>query len=65
MLKNILNLEGVQKLNKEEQKSLQGGKRGGGAFCFYDSQGRCCSTRRPDGVFCEYGRCGRWGCVWY
>ncbi len=26
MLKNILNLEGAQKLNREEQKSVSGGK---------------------------------------
>lgn len=29
MLKNILNLEGAQKLSKEEQKSILGGKK----FC--------------------------------
>ncbi len=60
MLKNILKIDGVQQLDKTEQKRLQGG----GSRCY--QQGRlCCSTANPNGVFCELGRCGTWGCVWY
>ncbi len=41
MLKNILNIEGVQEMNKTEQKTLQGGFQGNagciqrGNKCFY------------------------------
>ncbi len=63
MLKNILNLEGVKKLNKNEQKSLEGGRTPNGP-CFYKN-GQCCDTSSPNGVFCEAGRCGQWGCIWY
>jgi len=44
MLKNILNLEGAQQLNKTEQKSIQGG----GPY----STGGCANKR------CSNGRCG-------
>lgn len=64
MLRNILNLEGVQQLNKEQQKSLQGGARTSGSACFYKN-GQCCDTSSPNGVFCEAGRCTTYGCLWY
>lgn len=64
MLKNILNLDGVQKLNKEQQKSLEGG--GTGGACFYKG-GLCCDTSRiyPFGIPCEPGICRSGGCSWY
>jgi hypothetical protein len=50
MLKNILNLEGAQKLTKNEQKSIKGANAPGGA-----AWGRC-----PKG----YQQCEAWGaCV--
>ncbi|WP_299433956.1 hypothetical protein [uncultured Aquimarina sp.] len=64
MLKNILKIEGIQTLNKIEQKSLQGGRYGGNGACFYKN-GQCCDTSSPNGVFCEAGRCTTYGCLWY
>ncbi|MDY8137900.1 hypothetical protein [Aquimarina sp. 2201CG5-10] len=43
MLKNILNLEGAQRLNKEEQKTISGGGRPGLLRCC-DPAARCCTT---------------------
>lgn len=66
MLKNILKLNGVQKLNKTEQKSLHGGRNGNGR-CFRKN-GLCCDTSRPagpGGILCEPGRCTTFGCLWY
>jgi len=66
MLKNILNIEGVYKLNKKEQKSLEGGRRGNYGACYMKS-GLCCDTSRiyPYGIPCEPGRCMSGGCLWY
>ncbi len=48
MLKDILKLEGAQKLTKNEQKSIKGGLRG---VCFVNGQPIevDCSIRCPDG----------------
>jgi hypothetical protein len=40
MLKNILKLEGAQKLTKNEQKSIKGSGRGGNPCC--DPELSCC-----------------------
>ncbi len=56
MLKNILNIEGVQEMNKAEQKSLQGG--GNWGACTMKGN-RCCQSGA-----CYFGTCGRRGCFW-
>lgn len=48
MLKNILKLDGAQKLSKNEQKSINGGFIG----CFNNSPNIC-----PIGQCCLGGRC--------
>ncbi len=63
MLKNILKIEGVQEMNKTEQKSLQGG--GGSGPCSggcYQKQGMCCIASTN---FCDAGNCTSRGCVFY
>ncbi|WP_299208383.1 hypothetical protein [uncultured Dokdonia sp.] len=45
MLKNILHIDGVQPLNADEQKSIQGG--------FGKSRGFCCEWC-PDGSCLDY-----------
>ncbi|WP_299434780.1 hypothetical protein [uncultured Aquimarina sp.] len=59
MLKNILEISGVQELNKTEQKSLQGGL--GWRPCI-QKQGLCCKL---DGTNCYAGYCGVRGCSYY
>ncbi len=56
MLKNILKIEGVQEMNKTEQKSLQGGKRW--RPCTQEG-GRCCQSGA-----CYFGSCTHKGCLW-
>ncbi len=58
-MKNILNLAGIQKLNKEEQSKIRGAIFSG-----------CCSSNKcrvsfPGGEFCEPGRCTNFGCIFY
>ncbi|WP_299434782.1 hypothetical protein [uncultured Aquimarina sp.] len=58
MLKSILKINGVQELDKSEQKSLHGG-------AFYGS----CSMK-PSGICCMNGACypgycRRNGCFWW
>ena len=40
MLKNILNVNGVKRLNKDEQESLNGGF--GPGFCYLRDRNTCC-----------------------
>ncbi|MFD2563065.1 hypothetical protein [Aquimarina rubra] len=59
MLKNILKIEGVQELDKTEQKLLQGGL--GWRPCT-QNQGLCC---QGGGSQCYAGVCTRRGCFYY
>ncbi|WP_299767098.1 hypothetical protein [uncultured Dokdonia sp.] len=57
MLKNILNLEGAQQLNKTEQKSIKGGvfTIGGvpiGSTCDYNSLQACLNVCTAPGTSC-------------
>ncbi len=62
-MKTILNLKGVKTLSKEEQTGINGSARNTGCT---QRGGQCCvNTGGPRGVFCDAGRCTRWGCVWY
>ncbi|MDP2541213.1 hypothetical protein [Tenacibaculum discolor] len=58
MKKSILNLG--KALNKANQKQINGGANGS---CYQEGS-RCCENR-PWGVFCDAGRCGTYGCLWY
>lgn len=64
MLKNILKINGIQELNKKDQKALQGGI--GGGFCYMPNNTTCCcyfedrrdficGTGRPAGPTPSYG----------
>lgn len=56
MLKSILNLEGAQQLNKDEQKTINGGIGTIGIFC--PSQDACEARCRPgDGGGAGNGQC--------
>ncbi len=63
-MKKILNLSGVQKLSKQEQRQLKGGRTS--ISCC--PTGRGCQISFPGGSFCEPGRCnpfGWGGCILY
>lgn len=63
MLQNILKINGVQKLDKNQKQSLSGGF-GNQRGC-YQNGAFCCSTASPSGPFCAAGRCGSNGCLFY
>lgn len=48
MLKNILNLEGVEKLNKNQQQGVQGGH--GGKITQFECEVCLCGVWLPSGV---------------
>ena len=59
MLKNILKLQGAQKLSKDEQKSINGGSTprattcgGDGAFIFVNGVKTCCYLPATNNYFC-------------
>ena len=61
-MKKILNLKGVQKLNKQEQKSIKGS--GFRISCCPRRNG--CLLSFGNQSFCEPGYCNRWGqCILY
>lgn len=61
-MKNILNLNGVQKLSKKEQQDIKGSW-GHRVYC--GGPKRCC-FRLPNGAeFCDYGYCqSNVNCIW-
>ncbi len=60
MLKNILNLENVQKIEKKEQESITGGFPGIGSLLSGCSS--CCWLCRKNGYNTGYYHPG-WGCT--
>ncbi|MBG6132636.1 hypothetical protein IWQ47_003861 [Aquimarina sp. EL_43] len=60
-MKNILELTGVQKLSKQQQRNIKG------AMASISCCGRNkCRISYAGGSFCEPGRCNRWGqCILY
>ncbi|CAM1339559.1 hypothetical protein [Tenacibaculum aestuarii] len=58
MKKSILNLG--KALNKANQKQINGGSNG---FCYQEGS-KCCENTSW-GIFCDAGRCDRFGCFWY
>ncbi|MEW7281108.1 hypothetical protein ABW636_21135 [Aquimarina sp. 2201CG1-2-11] len=61
-MKKILNLNGVQKLNKQEQKSIKGA----GYHIGCCPNGNGCRISFGNQSFCEPGRCLGWrGCILY
>jgi len=61
MLKNILEINGVQELGKNQQLEIQGGRT---SSC-YVNRGLCCVTA-GNYELCEPGRClPNGGCLWY
>ena len=60
-MKKILELTGVQKLSKDQQKQIKGSNLSA-PYC--GRPGQCC-VRTPSGnEFCDYGYCVRGGCIW-
>ncbi|WP_298548881.1 hypothetical protein [uncultured Aquimarina sp.] len=59
-MKKILDLQGIQKLSKGEQRSIKGAW--GNVSCC--PSGRGCQISFPGGSFCEPGYCNGWrGCI--
>ncbi|WP_159025768.1 hypothetical protein [Aquimarina sp. Aq78] len=60
-MKNILELTGVQKLSKQQQRNIKG------AMASISCCGRNkCRINYAGGSFCEPGRCNTWGqCILY
>ncbi|WP_442267486.1 hypothetical protein ACSIGC_07365 [Tenacibaculum sp. ZS6-P6] len=58
-MKNLLNLDGVQVLNKEQLKQIKGSIR---TYC--KGSNRCCFIINGT-EFCEPGRCTIYGCMFY
>jgi hypothetical protein len=56
MLKNILKLEGAQKLSKKEQKGINGGQEvacgGDGSFIFVNGVKTCCYVPKLHSYIC-------------
>ena len=62
-MKKILNLEGVQQLNKKEQQDISGSLGLSRPYC--GGPRRCCVTTPNGFVFCDYGYCQPNGsCMW-
>ncbi len=57
-MKKILELQGVQKLNRQQQLQIRGARFQG-----------CCSRNScrigPGGRYCEPGRCSSYRCIFY
>lgn len=67
-MKRILELEGIQKLSKEQQRSIKGAMTS--ITCCNPNPrtgtGNKCRISYPGGSFCEPGSCQPWGgCILY
>ncbi|TPN82377.1 hypothetical protein [Aquimarina algicola] len=60
-MKKILELKGVHKLQKEEQKGIKGSNFNR-PYC--GPPGRCCVRLPEGGEFCDFGYCVANGCIW-
>ncbi len=63
-MKNILKLQGIKTLNKQEQGKIKGARR---YAC--QQRGRQCCELAPGAAICDFGICfgagGAGGCLWY
>ncbi len=62
MLKNILNVTGVKKLNKKDQKALQGGI--GDGYCYMSFEDCCCYFEDRRDFICAPGKRQLNSCVY-
>lgn len=62
-MKKILNLKGIQKLTKEDQKQIKGAW--GRPFVYCGPPRMCCSAFIGGQEFCDFGYCQPNGtCIW-